>query len=70
MQLTYRGQIYTRSQVITSINNHTVFTYRGQSYHHPRSPITIAPKANLVYRDISYSNSEVTNFTFLIPVFN
>ncbi len=70
MTLTYRGQTYTRSQTIATVDPHTSLTYRSQSYQPCRSPLTISSKANLVYRGVPYVASEITNFESLTPAFN
>ena len=70
MQLTYRGQTYTSSQTIATVDPHTTLTYRGQSYQPRRSPLTISEKANLVYRGVPYVASEFPTFEGLTPAFN
>ena len=58
MKLTYRGQTYTRSQTIATVDPHTILTYRGQSYQRRHYPLLLSCSTNLIYRGVSYLTSQ------------
>jgi hypothetical protein len=65
-KLTYRGQTYTRSNHITSVNPQSTFTYRGQTYQRHTTTIAATPKANLVYRGVPYVPSEASEIAMMM----
>jgi hypothetical protein len=65
-KLTYRGQTYTRSAQIASINSQSTYTYRGQTYQRHSTTIATTPKANLVYRGVSYQNSQASDIAMMM----
>ena len=76
MQLTYRGQTYTTSNKVTTVNTDLTLSYRGQSYQRSRAVVTVdsktklAEQANLVYRGVPYIHSQRVTLGRFTPVFS
>ncbi len=64
MNLTDRGQAYTTSNKVATVNTDLQLTYRGRSYQpssvvwNDDSKINLAGRANLVYRGVPYIHSQ------------
>ena len=76
MNLTYRGQAYTTSNKVATINTDLQLTYRGRSYQpsivawNDDSKINLAGRANLVYRGVPYIHSQRVTLGRFTPVFS
>lgn len=75
MNLTYRGQAYTTSNKVATLNTDLQLTYRGRSYQpssvvwNNDSKINLAGRANLVYRGVPYIHSQRVTLSHFTPVF-
>jgi hypothetical protein len=66
MNLIYRGQAYTASNMAAPVNPHAYLTYRGQSYQ-PSLACAVIPKEKLTYRGVPYVQPKSTTIKGFTP---